>query len=468
MSCLNSNACYNSLTGQLSLDSINPDLNHINWEAAGAETVRHLSELIKLDTTNPPGNETIAAEYLAGVLRAEGIEPVVLEYALGRGNLVARLKGDGSAAPLLLYGHTDVVPAEPEYWTHGPFSGEVADGYVWGRGAVDMKGMVAMSLMVMLLLKRSSAALKRDVIFAATADEEVAGKGMRFLVENHPDLIRAEYGLSEIGGFNMQVGGKQVYPIQVAEKGAVWVKVRAMGKPGHAAIPHSENAVLYLASALQRLGQRGLPYHLTEPAATFIDGLASALGGLRGRLLRQLKNPLLAPRLLRRMTDRSLARMLSALLHNTATPTALSAGKKTNVIPSVAEATIDCRVLSGFSSKAVLAELEDALGAGFEYEVLLESPPVSFNHQTALFETIRETVRRHDPHGSVVPCMLTAATDAKYTAPLGVLTYGFSPLRFSRGENFLELLHAHDERAPVEGLAWGLRVLFETVANFTA
>ncbi len=455
-------------------------MSEINWAQAGEEVLRHLAGLIQLDTTNPPGNETLAAEYLAGLLRAEGIQPVVLEYAPGRGNVVARLKGDGSAAPLLLYGHTDVVPAEPEFWSHPPFSGEVADGYLWGRGALDMKGMVAMCLSVMLLLKRSGAPLKRDVIFAATADEEVSGDGIRFLAAQHPDLIRAEFGLSEMGGYNVDVGGRRAYPVQVAEKGAVWVKVRMQGKPGHASIPHAENAVLYLAAALDRLGRRGLPYHLTAPAAAFIDGIAAVRRGVAGWVLRGLKNPALAPRLLARLPDRPMARLFYALLHNTATPTGLNAGKKTNVIPSVAEAVIDCRTLPGFSTDAALAELETALGEGgaragsanggprFEFEVLQDSPALQTDHKTPLFEIIRTTMLRHDPQGAVVPMMLTGATDAKHTAPLGIHTYGFSPIQFPAGMSFMELIHGHDERVPVEGLAWGLRVLYDVVAGFAA
>ena len=264
-----------------------------NWPEAAAETIRHLKALLRLDTTNPPGNEIIAAEYLAGVLRAEGFEPIVLESAPGRGNMIVRLKGSGEAPPLLLYSHTDVVPAEAVHWTHPPFAAEDADGYVYGRGAADMKDTVAEQLMVMLLLKRSGVPLRRDVIFAATADEEIGGQngyGVSWLARHHLDLIRAEFGLSEIGGYNLNYAGKQVYLIQVAEKGVCWLKVRATGKPGHGSIPHDDNAVLHLARALNRLAGEGLPYHLTDPAAGFLDAVAKAVGSSpMAPLLRSLK-----------------------------------------------------------------------------------------------------------------------------------------------------------------------------------
>ena len=194
----------------------------LNWKAITAEAVHHLQALLRIDTTNPPGNELAAVEYLAGVLRVEGIDPIVLESAPQRGNVIARLKGDGSLPPLLLYNHLDVVPAEPQHWTHPPFGGDVADGFVWGRGALDMKNVTAMQLMTVLLLKRNHVPLHRDVIFAGTSDEEIdSDVGAEWLIKYHPDLVRAEYGLSEMGGHTLYLEGKRFYPIMCAEKGHV-------------------------------------------------------------------------------------------------------------------------------------------------------------------------------------------------------------------------------------------------------
>jgi len=442
----------------------------LNLPTVTQETVRHLQALLRLDTTNPPGNEMLAAEYIAGVLKSEGIEPIVLESTPGRGNVIARLKGTGDAPPLLLYGHTDVVPAEPQYWTHPPFAGEVADGFVWGRGAVDMKGTVAQQLVTLLLLKRNNVVLKRDVIFAATADEEIGGEdsyGVAWLIKHHPDLLRAEFGLTELGGYNMDFAGKQLYPIQIAEKGTCWLKVRAKGRPGHASMPHDDNAVVHLARAVDRLAAHGLPYHLCEAAAGFLDAAAQAIGGPTAKTLRRLKTAQSAKQILENGSGLGeLKPFFTALLHNTATPTGLAAGYKTNVIPSMAEATIDGRTLPGYDTESFLREVHTVLGDGFEYEVTNESPPLQTSRDTVLFKLMAAMLERYDSHGAAAPYMMTGATDAKYLAKLGVPSYGFAPMKMPPGFNLSELFHSHDERAPVEGLGWGVQVLYDVVAEY--
>jgi acetylornithine deacetylase/succinyl-diaminopimelate desuccinylase-like protein len=444
-----------------------------NWPSAADELIRHAQALLRLDTTDPPGNERLAAEYLAGVLRAEGVEPVVLESTPGRASVIARLKGTGEKPPLLLYGHTDVVPAEPEHWTYPPFAGKIADDYLWGRGAVDMKGAVAQQLMVLLLLKRQGAPLKRDLIFAATADEEIGGTdgwGVSWLVKHHPDLIRAEFGLSEVGGYNREFGGKQIYLVQTAEKGTCWLKVRAKGRPGHGSLPHRDNAVTHLVRALDRLTTRGLPHHLCGAAAGFLDAASEAVGGELAATLQALKTPEGAARVLDgELRQHELAPFLYAMLHNTATPTGLKAGVKTNVIPSAAEAVIDGRMLPGFDPEMFLNELQEAMAAGggdLAYEVMLTAPTLETRHDTPLFALIAETLKRHDPRASVVPYLMSGATDAKYLARLGVPTYGFTPLQLPPGLDYMGLFHAHDERAPIAGLGWGVRVLYDVVKEY--
>ncbi len=437
-----------------------------------AETVRHLQALIRLETVNPPGDELMAAEYLAGVLQAEGLEPLVLKSAPKRGNVIARLKGAGEAPPLLLYSHTDVVPAEPDKWTQPPFAGEIHDGCVWGRGAVDMKGAVAQQLMAMLRLKREAVALRRDVIFAATADEEIGGLngyGVSWLVRHHPDLLRAEFGLTELGGYSMEFAGQTLYPIQVAEKGVCWVTVRARGRPGHASQPHGDNAVVHIARAVDRLAGRGLGYHLSASARGFLDAAGQAVGGPFGGVLRDMKTADGARRRLEGdLNGHPLKPFLNAILHNTATPTGLSAGVKTNVIPGEAAVTIDGRLLPGFDPERFLGELRGVLGDGFDYEILLTSPPLETRHDTPLFAVMADTVRRHEPGARVVPYLMTAATDAKYLAPLGVPSYGFAPMKMPPGLDFFGLFHNHDERAPIDGLGWGGQVLYDVVQAYCA
>lgn len=445
---------------------------HLHWPDLTAETVRHLQALIRFNTSNPPGNETLAAEYLAGVLKSEGIEPIVLESAPGRGNVIARLTGAGEQPPLLLYGHTDVVPAEPDDWQHPPFAGEVADGCVWGRGAVDMKGAVAQQLMVLLLLKRLNIPLQRDVIFAATADEEIGGVdgfGVSWLVKHHPDLLRAEFGLTELGGYTMEFAGQVVYPIQVAEKGTCWMKLKTTGRPGHGSVPHSDNAVVKLAQAVNRLATQGLPYHLTDTALGFLEAMSVAVGGELGATLAHLKSPERAAQLLGGpLAHHPLQPFLNAMVRNTATPTGLSAGYKTNVIPGEAEAVIDGRTLPGFDTEAFLEEVQAVVGPGFQYELTLTSPPLQTRADTPLFELMARTLKAHDPRANVVPYMMSGATDAKYLAPLGVPSYGFMPMQLPPGLDFMGMFHAHNERAPMEGLGWGLRVLFDVVRGYAA
>lgn len=436
-------------------------------ESLKSEAICHLQALLRIDTTNPPGNELAAAEYLAGVLRSEGYQPLILEAAPGRGNLVARYPGNGSAPPLLLYSHTDVVLAEADKWSHPPFAGEIADGFIWGRGALDMKSMVVMELMTLLLLRRSVERLQRDVIFAATADEEIdSDVGAGWLVAQHPDLVRAEYGISEFGGFSMHLGDRRFYPIMTAEKGACWMRIRARGRPGHGSVPQSDNAILELARAIERVAGQPLPLHVTPTAAEFIRRVADALSPVEAIGLRALLNPLTHHAAAARLPGDGLADGLRASLHNTVSPTQLAAGVKANVIPSEAEAVLDGRLLPGFDRESFLAELRPRLGDQIEIDVDHYSPPLEVPANTPLFHTIESTLKQHDPEGIAVPYMLNGATDAKLFSELGIQCYGFSPLRLRPDEPFNRLIHAHDERVSIDALVFGVQVLYQTVRNF--
>ncbi|MCS7283232.1 MAG: M20/M25/M40 family metallo-hydrolase [Anaerolineae bacterium] len=441
----------------------------IPWDETIAETLRHLQALIRIPTVNPPGNEKPAAEYLADVLAAEGYDPVVLESAPGRGNVVARYRGSGEAPPLLLLSHLDVVPVEPEKWEHDPFGGEVIDGYVWGRGALDMKFATAMQLTTMLLLARQKLPLKRDVVFAATADEEAGGRyGIGYLIDHHLEKIRAEYALTEFGGFPLNVGGKRIYLCQTAEKGICWVRMRARGAPGHGSVPHQDNAVVKLAEAVAKLGRSDLPFHRTDAVAGMVEGMAAALGGLRGTVLRGILNPTLSSLILHwAIRDPQQVRYFHALLHNTVSPTVLRAGSKTNVIPSEAEAELDGRILPGQDLDSFLAEVRAVVGEGFEFEPILVAPPVATDHRTPLFAVMAEGLRRHDPEAmAIVPMMVTGGTDAKHLARAGIPCYGFTPVQLPPEMNFMQMIHGHNERIPVDGLAFGVRVLYEVVVEF--
>jgi acetylornithine deacetylase/succinyl-diaminopimelate desuccinylase-like protein len=443
----------------------------VDWDAATAEALVHFKELLRIDTTNPPGNERAATEYLARVLDAEGIPYQVVESEPTRASLIARLSGSGRKAPLLLNGHLDVVPVEREHWRHDPFGAEEHDGCIWGRGAVDMKNMVAMSLMTLLTFKRAGVALDRDVIFAAVADEEAGSKhGARFLVEHHPDLVRAEYVLNEIGAYTFYVGDAIFYPIQVAEKGICWFELTAHGTAGHGSMPRPDNAVVRIARAIEALGTVRLPFHAVPVVETFVRGLVERAPALAQRAVPFLVKPAFARLFLNvvRMQDPEQAIALEALLRNTASPTVVRGGRKVNVIPSSASVLVDGRMLPGQTVDAFLAEIQRVVGSDLKVTVLEQHEGQVFRTDTPLFDAIGRAIERHHPGAVAVPFMIPGFTDSHAYAKLGATCYGFSPVKMPKGMSFTALYHAHDERIPVDGFAWGLRILVDLVHEFCA
>lgn len=442
----------------------------LDWGAVSAEATALFKDLLRIDTTNPPGNEILAARHIAQILEREGIEHQVLEREPTRGNVVARLRGSGKGGgPLLLNGHLDVVPADRERWEHDPFGGVEAGGYIWGRGAIDMKNMVTMSLMTLILLKRLNIPLERDVIFAGVADEEAGSKnGSLFLVEEHPELVRAEYVLNEVGGHTLHMGGARFYPIQVSEKGTCWFEITAEGEPGHGSMPHPRNAVVRLARALAALGSARLPQHNTPVVEGFLKKLAERIPFPQNRILPLLLSPVLSGPLLDLIEKQNLEQAISlnAMLRNTASPTMLAAGRKVNVIPSSASAHVDGRVLPGQTRENFLAEIQRVVGEGIAITVLQHHEGSVFPADTPLFDRVCRSLERHDPGCIPVPYMIPGFTDAFAYKRLGAICYGFSPVRLPPDLNFTRMYHGHNERIPVDGFTWGLRVLFEVVRDF--
>lgn len=440
----------------------------MNWNAVRDEVTALLQELIRFDTTNPPGNETPCIAHIAAILRREGIEPVVLESAPGRGSLVARLKGDGSAPPLLLMGHVDVVPAEADKWARPPFSGDLVDGIVWGRGATDMKQMVAMELMTLLLLKRTGVPLQRDVILMTNADEETGGKlGAGYVAEEHPDLIRdAAYAINEGGAASIELDGKLFFVCSTAEKGTARFTLRGRGEPGHASQPHRRNAILPLSKALVRLVETPLPLHITKTARAHIDTIAQYVNPDLAASLRGLLDPVTHDAALAALPlAEPVKRRLSAALHNTATPTILRAGTKINVIPAQAEADIDCRILPGTTLASLEREVRAVVGDEVEIEFGPIYPALESDPESPLVETIRGVLAEHEPGSAVVPGLITGGTDAKRVGPLGVKVIGFVPMRYE-GPSMTGLAHNHNERVSVANLDFGTRVLYDVVRRF--
>ena len=426
---------------------------------------RLCQQLLRIDTTNPPGNELPAAELIAEELRSAGLEPTVLESAPGRGNVIARIRGTGEKPPLLLTAHLDVVEADPEFWRHPPFCGEVHEGCLWGRGAIDMKNMAAMSVAIITRLAREGVKPKRDLIFAGVADEEAGCRyGSLWLCENHTDLVKSEFAIGEGGGFNLTVAGRSFFTVQVAEKGVCWVRARATGEPGHGSMPREDSAVVKMADAIARLGKQGLPRHESDSVEEFVASLAAHLPAPLRPLIRALGHPTFGPAMLRFLPDPSVKRAFKSLLGNTASPTVVRAGNKTNVIPAVAEAEIDGRILPGQSEADFLRELREVLGAEIELEVMHSLPPVVTEpKESSLYSVIHDVMREREPNAPLVPFILQGFTDAKAFTSIGAKWYGFAPVKLPPTLRFADMFHGHNERIPVDGLAWGTDVLMDVV-----
>ncbi|MBN1146192.1 MAG: M20/M25/M40 family metallo-hydrolase [Anaerolineales bacterium] len=442
----------------------------MDWNAITDETVAHLSRLIRAKTINPPGDELQAILVIKDILEREGFPEsnyTILESEPGRANLVARLRGDGSQRPLLLSGHVDVVPVEPDHWSRDPFGGEVIDGVVWGRGALDMKGFLAMYLQIFLQAYRRNLPLKRDVILAAIADEEAGFEhGSRFLVDKHRDLIAAEYGLTESGGVTVHLSGARLYPIQVAEKGICQMRMVASGSPGHGSMPHRDNAVFHLSQALEKLRRAGnLPVHLTPPVEAMLEAISGHLGFPLGTVFGLLRHPSLAGILLKRLPG-DVSGLITALLTNSVSPTILKAGAKVNVIPSEAEAYLDCRLLLGQKPEDAIGEILAIIGGGIRLEPIYTSGGAEFPLDTPLYHLLEEATRQMDPQGIAFPMLMPGGTDASEYKRAGITMYGFTPGILPPELPVIRLTHGHDERIPVSTIRSGLPVLWQVVNEF--
>ncbi|MBI1377342.1 MAG: M20/M25/M40 family metallo-hydrolase [Frankiales bacterium] len=416
------------------------------------EVVSILSDLIRIDTTSTHRPERPAAELVATLLDEVGIGSRIYEGERGRANLVARIPGaDASRPALLVHGHLDVVPAEAAEWSVHPFSGEVVDDCVWGRGAVDMKDMDAMVLAVLRGWAREGRRPSRDLVVAFLADEEMGSvAGARWLTAEHPDLFRdCTEAIGEVGGFSVSLDDEaRLYLLQTAEKGLAWMRLKATGRPGHGAMEHHDNAVVRLASAVTAMGTHRFPTHVRPEVRRLLDELEPMVG-------RRL-DPDLAEEWLPELG--ALARIVGASLRNSANPTRLEAGYQNNVVPSTASAVIDARFLPGQEDE-LMTDLRQLVGESLDLEVLTHGVAVETEFSGATVDAMCEAIRAEDPEGIPVPYMLTGGTDAKVFAPLGIRCFGFAPLKLPPELDFPSLFHGIDERVPVESLRFGVRVL---------
>ena len=423
--------------------------------AAEDEVVDICRDLLRIDTSNygdasGPG-ERAAAEHVMGLLTEVGLGPELIESEPGRASVVVRVEGsDPGRNALLVHGHLDVVPAHAPDWQVHPFSGEERDGALWGRGAVDMKGMDAMLLAVLRDLARTGRRPARDVVFAFLADEEAGGlKGARYLVDHRPELFEGvTEAISEVGGFSVDLAGQRCYLLQTAEKGITWLRLLAHGRAGHGSQVNDDNAVTRLCEAVARIGRHDWPLEITPTVRQFLDGVSEVTGTE------------LDPTDTRQLVDTlgTTARWVGATLRNTANPTVLDAGYKHNVIPGTASALLDCRYLPGRDGE-LLDTVRRLAGDGVDVEVLHTDVALETPFEGPLVDVMVDALLAEDPGARVLPYCLSGGTDNKSFARLGIRGYGFAPLRLPADLDFSGMFHGVDERVPVDALRFGTRVL---------
>jgi len=424
-----------------------------------------LTNLICFDTTNPPGNEAECIIYINSLLTKAGFETTVLAKDPKRPNLIARLEGRGAAPPFLLYGHVDVVTTVNQSWTQPPFEGKVADGYVWGRGALDMKGGIAMMLSAFLRAQAEGLTPAGDIVLAILSDEEAGGDyGASYLVENHAQQFEnIHYAIGEFGGFPMYISRRKFYAIQVAEKQFCWLKVVVRGPGGHGSLPVRGGTMARLAKLLQGLDKHRLPLHVTPVVRQMVELIAAATPLPTKLALKQLLNPALADRVLNRLGQRGL--IFDAMLHNTVSATVVHGGEKINVVPSEITLKLDGRLLPGYTPEDMIKELRPIIGDDIELE-LMQYDPGPAEPDMGLFDTLAEVLRQADPDGIPIPVLVAATTDARFFSRLGIQTYGFTPMVLPEDFNFTRTIHSADERIPAEALDFGLDAIYKVLQRF--
>jgi acetylornithine deacetylase/succinyl-diaminopimelate desuccinylase-like protein len=435
----------------------------VDWNAMRTEATDVLQRYLRINTANPPGNELETARFLKAVLEKEGIEATILDTAelgAGRANLYARLKGDGTKRAIALVQHMDVVPVTPAYWSVPPFSGALKDGYLWGRGALDMKGQGVAHLMAMIALKRSGVPLTRDIVFVANADEELGSTGGIVFVAKHADLLKdVEYLLTE-GGANVYRNGKlEYYSVGVAEKRTFWQKLTVRGTPSHGSRPTRANPVPRLVAALDRIAKYETPLHVTPGVEKFFHDISRNYTGRQRDWLFDVKKALAN----REAREWILSDVYwNAILRNTISLTGLSGSNKTNVIPAEATAEVDVRLLPDQNPDSVLATLKRIVAdTAVHFTTLLQpKPPFESPVNTDLFRAVERAAKERDPNGFVTSSMMTGATDRPSYRKLGITVYGLDPFKVEAADE-QRGVHGNDERLSVENIGFGVRFLYD-------
>jgi acetylornithine deacetylase/succinyl-diaminopimelate desuccinylase-like protein len=438
----------------------------VDWPAVERETVEHFVNLLRIDTSNPPGNEAKAAAYLRGVLEREGIPAVERELAPGRTNLVARIRGNGSKKPLLIMGHTDVVGVQKEKWTVDPFAGLRKDGYIYGRGALDDKDNVATGLMTMLLLKRHNIALDRDVIFLAEADEESAGSGVRLMADRYFSDIEAEFCIAEGGGGTSRDGVEHIVTVATTEKLPRGVRLISRGTAGHGSTPRLDNAVVKLAAAVQRVAEWQPPMRLNDTTRTYFEKLANISNPAEAARYKGIFDPDKRPAIEEYFRQFELGH--NSILRTSVSPNMIKAGFRQNVIPSEAEAYLDIRALPDEDIRAFYAKLKEVIGdpdvelVPNEFNDRPPAPPSGLD--TEMYRIIGAAAAKVYPKATVIPAMLTGATDMAFLRAKGIQSYGIGPL-IEEKDRLRGLAHGDDEKIREKALQELLRFLWTMVLD---
>jgi acetylornithine deacetylase/succinyl-diaminopimelate desuccinylase-like protein len=439
------------------------------------EITEFLSQFIRINTTNPPGNEIKAAKFIADYLAKDGFSSEIIESASGRGSVITRLKGTGEKPNLLLLSHLDVVAANPAEWSVDPFAGTIKNGFVYGRGAYDMKGMTALEVFTLKMLKQNNICLKGDVVLAATADEEKGGEaGAGHLLRQFKGKVWCPYVLNEGGGLAIPLRKGNVYPVQTAEKGILWFKIKARGTPGHGSMPNlADNAIVRINKVIEKIENFQSETILVPTLKQYLALIRKLNPEIEEPLSRLLSNPQQSETILDKLaeTDRALAEEIRPRIKTTITPTMISGGVKENIIPSECEAVFDCRVLPGQSVNETLELIKRLLkGVGLDklsFEVIQMHDGNESITETPLFNVISNVLNEHDPNCGVTPALTTGGTDSRYFREMGSVCYGFHPMRPDEPNDKLEKrMHGIDERITIENLVFGTSILYETVRRF--
>ncbi|MDQ2968856.1 MAG: M20/M25/M40 family metallo-hydrolase [Actinomycetota bacterium] len=427
--------------------------------------VELLQKLIRFDTTNPPGNEAECVGFVRSLLEEAGCETETYAKDPARPNLVARLQGTGNSPPLLLQGHVDVVTTSGQTWQRSPFGGDLVNGEIWGRGAVDMKGAVAMFVSAFLRAAEGELKLPGDVILVVLSDEENGGDfGAKFLVEEHPELFKGvRHALGEAGGISQVIAGKRFYPIQLGEKQICWLKASVRGPGGHGAMIHRDGTMARLARMLDDLNRNRLPIHVTPIVREMIETIAAHLPRPKRDLMLALLKPVVAHRVLPKLGPQM--RWLETLLRNTVNATIVRGGHKVNVIPAQIDLELDGRLLPGFTPDDLIAELHGIIGDDIAVELVRHDPGPA-EPDLALFEMLAGVLRELDPEGIPMPLLQGGVTDGRFFSQLGIQTYGFMPMRLPEDFPVLKIVHAADERIPVAALQFGTEAVTRALQRF--